>query len=371
MSKKMRLVFVSTMEGSPWGGSEFLWSSAALELCRLGHVVAANTCWWPTTPQPLEKLKQNGVLLRRRRPRTRWRRIMTLDADLEARYLRRIRPDLVVISQGTNWDGLPWLERCARLSIPYVSIAHAVLPWSWPDDNETEVLRERYLHAERAFFVSRGNLELCERQIGVEFGNARIVRNPFNVPYCSRLPWPADRTTSFAYVARLEAYLKGFDILFDVLAQPKWRERQLQIKVYGSGRHERGLKAERARRGLDCIEFAGVTSDPSEIWKNAHCLLLPSRAEGLPITIVEAMLCGRPSIVTNVAGNSELLEDGVTGFVSNSPTVSDFDDAMERAWSRRHEWEQIGLRAQQSVRRQIPENAGLAFAKELLSLLDS
>ena len=40
-----------------------------------------------------------------------------------------------------------------------------------------------------------------------------------------------------------------------------------------------------------------------------HLLVLPSRAEGTPIALVEAMICARPAVVTDVGGNVEWLED--------------------------------------------------------------
>ena len=57
--------------------------------------------------------------------------------------------------------------------------------------------------------------------------------------------------------------------------------------------------------------------------------MLPSRFEGLPLALVEAMLCPRPAVVTNVAGNTEVIEDGETGFVAAAPTAGHLDEAME------------------------------------------
>ena len=45
-----------------------------------------------------------------------------------------------------------------------------------------------------------------------------------------------------------------------------------------------------------------------EIWASNHVLVMPSRAEGFPLAIVEAMLCARPVLASDVAGNSEIVE---------------------------------------------------------------
>ena len=77
--------------------------------------------------------------------------------------------------------------------------------------------------------------------------------------------------------------------------------------------------AEHLRLG-DRVIFGGETS-VTDIWASNQVLALASRYEGLPLVIVEAMLCGRPVVATNVAGHSEVIEDGRVGFLADAPTV--------------------------------------------------
>jgi len=57
----------------------------------------------------------------------------------------------------------------------------------------------------------------------------------------------------------------------------------------------------------------GERSDVPAILRGLDCFVLPSRAEGISNTILEAMACGLPVIATGVGGNPELVDDGVTG----------------------------------------------------------
>ncbi len=98
-------------------------------------------------------------------------------------------------------------------------------------------------------------------------------------------------------------------------------------------------------------------------------LVLPSRSKGLPLTLVEKMLCGRPAIVTNAGGSAEIVEDNINGFIAHAPTADAFDEALERAWTRRHEWEQIGKRAAESIRKIVPCDPAAQFAKMLLQIV--
>ncbi len=73
---------------------------------------------------------------------------------------------------------------------------------------------------------------------------------------------------------------------------------------------------------------------------------------------------------TNAGGSSEIVEDNVDGFIARAPTAEAFDEALERAWSRRHEWEQIGRRAAESIKKIVPFDPAAQFAKMLLQIAD-
>jgi glycosyltransferase involved in cell wall biosynthesis len=101
------------------------------------------------------------------------------------------------------------------------------------------------------------------------------------------------------------------------------------------------------------------------IWEENHLLVLPSRYEGLPLALVEAMWCGRPAVVTDVGGNAEVCVDGETGFVAPAATLSSFSQAMQRAWDRRNEWPQLGHAARILVENQIPKDPIALFCERL------
>ena len=123
--------------------------------------------------------------------------------------------------------------------------------------------------------------------------------------------------------------------------------------------------------GLTNVTFAGFVRDVSAIWGSHHGLILPSRCEGLPITLVEAMLSGRVPIVTDVGGNAEIVDDGATAYVAAAPTEDALDSAMERAWSERHRWRDIGAAAAMRIRTLIPREPERCFAQRLIELVSS
>jgi hypothetical protein len=188
---------------------------------------------------------------------------------------------------------------------------------------------------------------------------ASVVRNPFKVQWRQGHPWPSTADGwRLGCVGRLNVMEKGQDILLRVLASDKWRARRVSVTILGDGEQRRGLEGMAERLGLANVRFAGHGDDIDGFWARHHALVLPSRAEGLPLVLVEAMLAGRVPIVTDVGGNAELIEDGVTGFVAGAPAETCFDEALERAWTRRADWPAIGAAAAAAARKASPGPGG-------------
>jgi glycosyltransferase involved in cell wall biosynthesis len=280
------------------------------------------------------------------------------------------RPDLVVVSQGDNHDGLQFGHLCRKLRIPYALISQKAADHFWPPDESRRYRRSVFEGAARCFFVSEHNRRLTEDQIGARLANAVVVRNPYLVPAGGPLPWPelGGDSLRLACVARLYLLDKGQDILLRVLAREKWRGRDLHVSFYGRGVNAESLSELAARLGLRNVSFEGQTEDVPGIWREHHALVLASRAEGLPLALVEAMMCGRPSVVTKVGGNPEVVEDGVHGFLAATDEDS-LDAALEEAWARRGELRAMGERAASRIRELVPANPAEEFADLLLDLI--
>ena len=141
------------------------------------------------------------------------------------------------------------------------------------------------------------------------------------------------------------------------------------------GRPHAALKLLRSYQGG---ELATLTAIPSarahlalgDLRSAQDCvravLTTPSTQTGR-FQLVEAMLCGRPAIVTDVGGNCEMIEDNVNGFVAPAPTADLFDEALKRAWQRRAEWPALGRNAQLTARKLVPADPGGVMAEKLLA----
>lgn len=379
--QRLRVAFVSSCPEA-WGGSEELWAGAARMLAAAGHeVLALKTLLDPTHPR-IQELRERGCtvlnlsatpalpqrLLNRLKPATRQYSSLDLEKKILADNLRRFRPHLTVVAQGSNFDGTHFAEICAHHRYPYVLIAQKAVEFFFPWGPNREISQRVYQAARRCFFVSRHNLACTEDQLGMSLPHGVVVANPFNVPVSISMPYPpAEAPLDLACVARLFLLDKGQDVLLRVLALPRWQARPLRVTFYGAGFDQEVIARMAALRGVTNITFGGHVSDVVGIWARHQALILPSRSEGLPLALVEAMLCGRPAIATDVGGIVEVLDDNHTGFLAAAPTVAALDEALERAWARRHEWEAIGAEAARRIRTLVPADPVATFVTQLLA----
>src|SRR5262249_29936560 len=99
---------------------------------------------------------------------------------------------------------------------------------------------------------------------------------------------------------------KDFDLL--LAAMPEVRERFLQavLTILGEGPRARELSAQAERLGLrDAVCFAGFRQNPWPYFKHATLLVLPSRHEGLPNVVLEALALGTPVVASECPGAYE------------------------------------------------------------------
>lgn len=90
--------------------------------------------------------------------------------------------------------------------------------------------------------------------------------------------------------------------------------KRVRLVIAGDGPQRREVEQALATGGVsDLAWLAGERADVPEVLRGLDCFVLPSLAEGISNTILEAMASGLPVVATRVGGNAELVEDGLTG----------------------------------------------------------
>jgi L-malate glycosyltransferase len=345
----VRICIVSTSFHVPWGGSEELWARMAHAALDQGHEVALVLKRWPETPSPVRVLEARGakVFLRTVDLGRRWSRAFEYLVHPFPSIIRWA-PEAILISQSSLYD-LMYRNDVHRLlealKLPYTIVIQQICEYQFPIGNEffRERIADYCRRAHRVAFVAEGNRKGAERQLGIKLPNSCVVRNPTNLDACAIAPWPVEETARLACVARLEVDDKGHDVLLECLAADHFRKRDWELRLYGKGRDELYLRRLARSRGIaDRVIFRGHVDDVSSIWADNHLNVMASRTEGTPLALVEAMLCGRPSVVSDVGGNLEWVVEPRNGFTAEAPSVRSFGAALERAWAARADWEARG-----------------------------
>jgi glycosyltransferase involved in cell wall biosynthesis len=124
---------------------------------------------------------------------------------------------------------------------------------------------------------------------------------------------------------------KGFDILIESFAavagkHPKWR-----LEIYGEGPSRRLLERQRTASGYpDRIVLPGLTRDPAAALRKASLFVLPSRFEGYPNALLEALAVGLPVLATACPGGTvEILANGAHGMLVPSDDVGAMTTALD------------------------------------------
>jgi len=134
--------------------------------------------------------------------------------------------------------------------------------------------------------------------------------------------------------ARLDI-VKGVDILVDAFSILTQRFKKYQLWVVGDGPEMANLQHQAEASSIENnIQWLGKRNNLSEFYKKASVFVLPSRREGMPNAMLEAMSCGLPVIVSNASpGPLQYVEEGKTGLIFESGSPDSLADAIDRLLS--------------------------------------
>lgn len=229
-------------------------------------------------------------------------------AAAHVRALRAFLPDVLHVNLPVPWSG--WYGIVAGLGCPRTAVV-AVEQLPIKTRSEVERWLKRRLSARLAAHVAvseRSGREV-EAYAGLPPGSVGVVRN--GVPDLGPVePLPHDGVVLVA-VGRLNAQ-KGFDVLLEALQ----RLTGARLVIVGGGEEHDALTRQAARLGLSGrVRITGWTERVRHFLSQGDIFVLPSRSEGFPLAIVEAMLAGLPVVASGVGGVPESVRDGETGLL--------------------------------------------------------
>lgn len=144
---------------------------------------------------------------------------------------------------------------------------------------------------------------------------------------------------------------KGFDVLLRAFATCIKGHRGMRLVIVGQGPEENRLKNLADELGIaEHVEWAGFVEDPSPYYRGADLFVQPSRYEGMPNAVLEAMSCGLPVVVTDTQpGALEFVTDGQSGLVVPADDIDALSSVISRLMTDREARARIGRGAKAKV----------------------
>lgn len=344
----MKIAIVSTIQGCDWAGTEEVWWQFARHAIDHGHEVAVSLDARIARHPRVGFLERRGMRIFCRQPFRPYRLYLIKERIRAGSGIVDLDPDVFIVNSGSPLDVLLlphlWLK-VKRFRCPGIFFCH--FNSDTLDIGDRDRLRsflERFNHM---IFVSEDNRRALIRQLAWKPSAVTVIPNRSRLELEKPLPFPENiDSVVLVSLARLQIRWKGQDILLETLSNDAWRDRSWELRLCGSGEDEEHLKRLADYFGISAnVRFQGYVKNLSTVLESAHLLVLPSRGEGTPLAAVEAMMCGRPVVGTDVGGIREIIEDGSTGFIAEAPSPRCLAAALERAWEARMTWREMGIHA--------------------------
>jgi glycogen(starch) synthase len=354
----MKILIINSEYPPLGGGAGNASANISWLLARMGHEALVLTSHFDAFP--MDEIRKGVRIVRVRSLRRRIDRSNALEqtvfiftAAIRLRSLvRQFKPDVTLAFFGLPSGAVAWLLK-KMSDIPYVvSLRGGDVPGFRPYDFRlyhkmaAPILRVIWHGAALVVANSTGLRDLAaafDSKLDIPIIPNGVDLEGFSAP---ARDWSSPRILSVGRVV----YQKGFDLGVRALAGLK--DLEWEWSIAGDGPQMSALQAMSQAAGLeDRIRFLGwqTTDQLKEQYAKANLFLYPSRHEGMPNAVLEAMAMGLPVVATRIAGSEELVIDGQTGALVRSEDVDALREGLRPFLLKAPKREQLGRASRKRV----------------------
>jgi len=204
---------------------------------------------------------------------------------------------------------------------PWVAVLHGE---TWENRKVRAYFALERLAVRRADCVVTVSHDMARKMVsrGVPASKIQVVHNACLVHHeGDPLAWSDQAPPVIGVVARLSPE-KGVDVALQVHRVVVRRLPGARMLVAGEGPTRAALERQARELGIESsVCFLGHREPIGSVYEGLTALLIPSRSEGLPNVVLEAMSRGVPVVATSVGGLPEVIENGESGFLAPSGDV--------------------------------------------------
>ncbi len=179
-----------------------------------------------------------------------------------------------------------------------------------------------------------------------------IIPNGVDLDYFK--PCERDWSSSHLLFIGRVVYQKGLDLLVRALSHLK--KLSWDLSIVGDGSYKEQLLSQIDDNQLsDRVHILGWRSKEELLSNLAHANIFinPSRHEGMPNAVLEAMACGLPIIASRIAGNEDLVRHGENGLMINSENEDELKDALQILITEKDLCQRMGAFSRKMVEQQF------------------
>ncbi|MDR1322934.1 MAG: glycosyltransferase family 4 protein [Candidatus Margulisbacteria bacterium] len=181
-------------------------------------------------------------------------------------------------------------------------------------------------------------------RLGFELNKLQPVPN-----YWRRKYKLSPSTILVGIVGRLTA-VKNHEYFLEIAREVCWQNDNVRFIIIGDGELREQLTVSAKLKNLDSkVFFAGFSTDARKIYSDLDLVALTSRNEGTPVTLIEAMACGKPVVSTNVGGVADIIDNNRTGYLAPQDQPEVFAQKLLRLCRSKTLRKNIGRHARKKI----------------------
>lgn len=152
-----------------------------------------------------------------------------------------------------------------------------------------------------------------------------------------------------AYAGRI-TYAKGLEMLVDVFNELKNEFINTKLLLIGDGEIKELLEEKIRSYNLEsrCI-ITGFVNNINDYYEIIDMFVLPSKSEGVPLTLLEAMYYGKISLCSNVGGIPEIIKNGINGFLFEKENSEELKQKIKYIITNFNDTQKISMKAKKTI----------------------
>lgn len=266
------------------------------------------------------------------------------------KVIRKIRPDFVLTFtlKPNSYAGLV----CRFEKIPYIpnvtGLGNPIKNGGIVRSISLFLLKQGIMGAKTVFLQNIENHEYLTRK-NIICGKSRVLPGSgVNTDFFNYFQYPSGNKVKFVFVSRVMKQ-KGIDEYIEAAKYIRVKYSFTEFHICGFC--EESYEAQmRSLSDAGILIYHGMVDDIRSVYRESHCVILPSYHEGMANALLEAAATGRPVIASRIHGCEETFDEGISGFGCQVRDKDSLIQAIEKFLSLNHnEKEKMGIAARKKI----------------------